>query len=89
MRFDPCWLSAKSDGRHPPLEHPTGVLKRYANQAVSAIKGAYLELNRNVEVGMGNAENGMGKGEVGMRKGECGRRKMEGGIGEGGMGKVE
>ena len=29
--------------RPPRLMHPRGVLKRYANQAVSAIKGAYLE----------------------------------------------
>jgi dihydroxy-acid dehydratase len=29
--------------RPPRLMHPHGVLKRYANQAVSAIKGAYLE----------------------------------------------
>jgi dihydroxy-acid dehydratase len=27
----------------PALVHPRGVLKRYVNQAVSAIKGAYLE----------------------------------------------
>ncbi|UCH24184.1 MAG: dihydroxy-acid dehydratase [Deltaproteobacteria bacterium] len=27
----------------PPLEHPPGVLQRYADRAVSAIKGAYLK----------------------------------------------
>jgi dihydroxy-acid dehydratase len=33
----------KKQWKAPPLMHPRGVLKRYANQAVSAIKGAYLE----------------------------------------------
>jgi len=33
----------KADWKAPSLMHPRGVLKRYANQAVSAIKGAYLE----------------------------------------------
>jgi dihydroxy-acid dehydratase len=33
----------KKQWRPPKLMHPRGVLKRYANQAVSAIKGAYLE----------------------------------------------
>ena len=33
----------KKQWRPPKLMHPRGVLRRYANQAVSAIKGAYLE----------------------------------------------
>jgi len=33
----------KKQWKAPPLMHPRGVLKRYAKQAVSAIKGAYLE----------------------------------------------
>ncbi len=33
----------KKQWKAPPLMHPRGVLRRYANQAVSAIKGAYLE----------------------------------------------
>ena len=33
----------QQDWQAPSLRHPRGVLKRYANQAVSAIKGAYLE----------------------------------------------
>jgi len=33
----------KADWKAPSLKHPLGVLKRYAHQAVSAIKGAYLE----------------------------------------------
>jgi dihydroxy-acid dehydratase len=33
----------QKDWKAPSLRHPRGVLKRYANQAVSAIKGAYLE----------------------------------------------
>ena len=28
---------------HPPkIQHPAGILRRYATQAVSAMKGAYL-----------------------------------------------
>ena len=33
----------KKQWKAPSLVHPRGVLKRYVNQAVSAIKGAYLE----------------------------------------------
>ena len=33
----------KKQWQAPSLMHPRGVLKRYAKQAVSAIKGAYLE----------------------------------------------
>ena len=33
----------KKQWKAPSLLHPRGVLKRYVNQAVSAIKGAYLE----------------------------------------------
>ena len=33
----------KKQWQAPSLVHPRGVLKRYVNQAVSAIKGAYLE----------------------------------------------
>ncbi len=33
----------KKKWKAPSLRHPRGVLKRYASQAVSAIKGAYLE----------------------------------------------
>jgi dihydroxy-acid dehydratase len=33
----------KADWKAPSLKHPLGVLKRYAHQSVSAIKGAYLE----------------------------------------------
>ncbi len=33
----------KKQWKAPPIRHPRGILKRYANQAVSAIKGAYLE----------------------------------------------
>jgi dihydroxy-acid dehydratase len=33
----------KQQWKAPSLVHPRGVLKRYVNQAVSAIKGAYLE----------------------------------------------
>jgi dihydroxy-acid dehydratase len=33
----------KKQWKAPRLVHPRGVLKRYVNQAVSAIKGAYLE----------------------------------------------
>jgi len=33
----------KKQWQAPSLIHPRGVLKRYAKQAVSAIKGAYLE----------------------------------------------
>ena len=33
----------KKQWKAPLLIHPRGVLKRYAAQAVSAIKGAYIE----------------------------------------------
>ncbi len=33
----------KKQWKAPSLVHPRGILKRYVNQAVSAIKGAYLE----------------------------------------------
>jgi dihydroxy-acid dehydratase len=29
--------------RPPKIEHPSGILRRYATQATSAMKGAYLE----------------------------------------------
>ena len=36
-------VERKKHWKAPSLVHPRGVLKRYVNQAVSAIKGAYLE----------------------------------------------
>jgi dihydroxy-acid dehydratase len=33
----------KKKWKTPSLRHPRGILKRYTSQAVSAIKGAYLE----------------------------------------------
>ena len=47
-RMNPAEVQAllverKKQWKAPSLVHPRGVLKRYVNQAVSAIKGAYLE----------------------------------------------
>ena len=47
-RMNPAEVQAllaerKKQWKEPSLVHPRGVLKRYVNQAVSAIKGAYLE----------------------------------------------
>jgi len=47
-RMDPDQIQSllaerKKQWKAPPLRHPRGILKRYASQAVSAIKGAYLE----------------------------------------------